>query len=114
MAFLLPTFFAITNPVLNQDLQTTNGEAFFTNLIPALITLLFVIGVIIFIFILLTGAISWISSGGDKVQVQTARDKVTQALTGLFILLALYAIVNLIEVFFGIDISYFNFNDVRI
>jgi len=114
MPTLTITFLGIINPVLNQDLQTTNGEAFFSNLIPSLITLLFIAGAIIFIFVFIMGAISWIGSGGDKVQVQTARDKVTQALIGLFILLSLYAIINLIEMFFGVDISYFNFDDVRI
>lgn len=93
----------ITNPVIG-NLGTLTGVRFFQQFIPGLIRIAFVIGVIIFFFMLITGAISWISSGGDKGALETARSKITNALIGLVILFSIYAIVYIIEAFFGITI----------
>jgi len=53
---------------------------------------------------LITGAIQWISSGGDKQALESARNKISNALVGIVILFAVFAIINLIETFFGINI----------
>jgi len=60
-------------------------------------------GLMVF-FYLIMGGIQYISSGGDKAQAEAARDKITYALIGLVIVIGSFAIVKLIESFFGIDI----------
>lgn len=92
----------ITNPVLQNS--GTSGISFLQKAIPAAITLGFVIGVIIFFFVLITGAIQWISSGGDKQAVEAARGKVSNALIGLVILFAVFAIIQLLNTFFDIHL----------
>jgi hypothetical protein len=67
----------------------------------------FVVGAVVFFFILIIGAIQWISSGGDKQTVETARGKVTNAIIGLIILFAVFAILQLINTFFKIQILNF-------
>ena len=97
----------ITNPVLPTPATGTSGNAgvtFLQNAIPAAISLGFVVGVLVFFFMLLIGAIQWISSGGDKQAVETARGKITNAIIGLVILLILFAILQLINVFFKVQI----------
>ena len=64
----------------------------------------FIIGATIFFFMLLIGAIQWISSGGDKAATEAAKGRITNAIVGLVILLSLFAITQLLEAFFGIDI----------
>lgn len=98
---------SINNPVLG-NLSSLNGVGFFQRLLPALIAAGLVIGVVIFFFMLLAGAVQWISSGGDKGAVEAARGRITNAIIGLVILLSLFAITRLIETFFGIDILYLN------
>ena len=93
----------ITNPVIG-NLGTLTGVGFFQQFIPSLIRIAFVIGIIIFFFMLITGAISWISSGGDKAALETARGKITNALIGIVLLFSVYVIAQLIEAFFGITI----------
>jgi hypothetical protein len=93
---------AITNPVVTT--KATTGLGFFQQLIPNLVTLAFVIGTIIFFFMLIIGAIQWISSGGDKAAVEAARGRITNALIGLILLFSALAVVNLIEAFFHINI----------
>ncbi len=95
--------------------QTINNKAigplgkldpasFLSKLLPALIALGFVIGAIVFIFYFLFGAVSWITSEGDKMKVEQAKNKITTAIVGLFVLLTLFAILNLVERFFGIGL----------
>jgi hypothetical protein len=93
---------AITNPVVTTN--ATSGLSFFQQLIPNIITLAFVIGTIIFFFMLIMGAIQWMSSGGDKAALEAARGRITSALIGLVLLFSALAIVSLIEAFFHIDI----------
>ncbi|MBI1863673.1 hypothetical protein HYS03_00455 [Candidatus Woesebacteria bacterium] len=94
----------ITNPVLNKSIQNQTGLSFFQTIIPNFITLALVVGSLIFVFILITGAISWISSGGDKASVESARAKVTHALIGLVILFSVFAVIKLVEAIFGLKI----------
>lgn len=98
----------INNPVLGNSLGSLNGVSFFQKLLPALIAGAFVAGVVIFFFMFLVGAIGWITSGGDKAKTEVARGRITNAIVGLVILLSLFAIVNLIETFFGINILRLN------
>ena len=58
----------------------------------------------IFFFILVIGGIKWIASGGDKGATEGARNQITAALVGLVIVFAAWAIVQLIQVFFGVNI----------
>jgi len=73
-------------------------------IIAGLIKLTLVIAAIVFFFILVIGGIQWIASGGDKAQTEAARNRITAALVGLVIVFAAWAIIALINTFFGINI----------
>ncbi len=62
-----------------------------------------------FIFQLMTGAISWMSAGGDKNQLQLSQKKITSAVTGLIIVVAALLIVSLLGIILGFDILNFDF-----
>ncbi len=81
-----------------------SGVAFFAALIPALLSMVFVVGSIVFVFFLLWGGASWITAGSDKVAMENARNRITQALVGLIILFASLSILNFAECFFGIGL----------
>ena len=74
------------------------------SIVSGLIRLSLVVAAIVFFFILVIGGIKWIASGGDKAQTEGARSQITAALVGLVIVFAAWAIVALINTFFGIDI----------
>lgn len=73
-------------------------------IVSGFIKLALVIAAIVFFFILVIGGIRWILSGGDKAQTEGARSQITAALVGLVIVFAAWAILALINTFFGIDI----------
>ena len=79
-----------------------NFEA--TNVVSVAVTILFIVAAVIFFFMLVIGGIRWILSAGDKGKMEAARSQITAALIGLIIVFSAYAIVRLINTFFGIDI----------
>ncbi len=94
----------ITNPALNSSIKDLEGAEFFNKFLPNLIGLSFVIGVVVFVAIIIVGAIQWIISGGDKAGIESAKGKITNAVVGIIILLALFAIIAVVENFFGVEI----------
>jgi hypothetical protein len=74
------------------------------DIVSGLIKGAMVVAAVIFFFILVIGGIRWIASGGDKSATEGARSQITAALVGLIIVFAAWAIVALIQTFFGINI----------
>jgi len=67
-----------------------------------------IIAALAFFFMLILGGIKWITSGGDKGKIESARSQITAALIGLVIVFAAWAILNIIENFFGVNLRSFN------
>ncbi len=102
----------VLNPALS-GISGLTGSAFFSLLFPTLIAFALVVGVIIFVFYLLWGGVSWITAGGDKVALEAAKGRITNAIVGLIVLLMFFGLLNFFECFFGIglkDISVGQFN----
>ena len=94
-----------TNPFLKDTvLHGLSGQGFVSQFIPKAIGLLFVFGSLAFFFMFIWGAITYILSGGDKAHVESAKGRITNALIGFVLMIASFAVVKLIEAFFGIDI----------
>lgn len=53
---------------------------------------------------LIWGGIQWITSGGDKAAVEAAQHRIQAALIGLFVVFAAWALMLIVEQFFGISI----------
>lgn len=94
----------IVNPILPTPMQKLSGSEFFNKMFSVLIQLSFAIGSVVFFYMLIFGAIRWITSSGDKGKLEAAQKQITSALVGLVILLLIFAIINLIETLFGISI----------
>ena len=75
-----------------------------STLVSAAIQIILIVAAIIFFFILVLGGIKWITSGGDKGQTEAARNQITAALVGLVIVFAAWAIIQLIQTFFHVQI----------
>jgi len=73
-------------------------------LISALVgTLLILAALLAFVFLIL-GGLQWITSGGDKAAMETARNKITHAIVGLIIVGAAWAIMMLVQNFLGVNV----------
>lgn len=73
-------------------------------MVSGFVGLILVIAGLAFFFILVIGGIKWILSGGDKAHTEGARNQITAALVGLVIVFSAWAIIGLINTFFGINL----------
>ena len=69
------------------------------------VTFILVIAAIISLFFLIFGGIRWITSGGDKAKVDSARQTITAAIVGLVISFLAFFILNVVLGFFGLSLS---------
>lgn len=96
------------NPVFAQNVGVPQPPGFNITNIGKLISsvigvALLIAGVLVFAM-LVWGGIQWIMSGGDKAKTEEARNRITAALVGLAIVAAAWAVMKLIEYFFGINV----------
>lgn len=75
-----------------------------SSVISGIITLVLVVAAIVFFFMLIIGGLKWILSGGDKAQTEAARNQITAALIGLVIVFGAFAISQVVQALFGINI----------
>lgn len=73
-------------------------------LISALVGTILIIAALLAFLYLILGGIQWITSGGDKAGMETARNKITHAIVGLIIVGAAWAIMVLVQNFLGVTI----------
>lgn len=84
------------NPLCS--LTTSN----FGKVVGTLIQLIFAIAVIVALFYLIWGGFKWLTSGGDKQAVTSAREHIVAAIIGLVIIFLSYFILNILLGFFGV------------
>ncbi|MCX6791738.1 MAG: hypothetical protein NT149_01740 [Candidatus Gottesmanbacteria bacterium] len=107
----LHTLAQITNPVLPPSLgggsnpDVNQGGASLGKLISNLVGALFIAGFLLTFMQLIIGGIQWITAGGDKQALEKARTGITNAIMGLVIVAATYAVMTLVGQFFGIEIT---------
>lgn len=98
----------IENPVLPPILGSggpAQGGIAAGELISNLVSLIFIIAFIVSFIYLLTGAIYWITSGGDKANLESARNRIIHAILGLIVVAAAWAIATLVADFLCLDIN---------
>ncbi len=105
--FVKPAFAQIKLEPKGSDFKPLTNLTF-AGIISGAINLVMVLAALVFFFMLVWGGIRWVMSQGDKGNVETARNQITNALIGLAIVFAAWAIMKLIETLFGINIFSLN------
>lgn len=82
-------------------------------LISNLVGGLLVAGFLLALVFLLTGGISWITSGGDKAALEKARNQITHAVIGIIIVAAAWAMATLAGGFLGLDIQHLTLPPIK-
>lgn len=81
-----------------------NAPAQLSRVISSIVGVMTVAAGIWFLFQILIGGYTWLSSLGDKQRLEMARNRIVHALIGLVIVVASVAIVSLTGQFLGYDI----------
>lgn len=95
---------ALPSALGGKGASVDTGGSVIGGLISSIVGVVFIFGFLLTLLYLLTGGIQWITSGGDKAGLESARNKITHAIIGLVILGASYAIFTLVGGFFGITL----------
>jgi hypothetical protein len=82
----------------------------FGDIVRLAINFVLIVAAVAFFFMLVLGGIKWITSGGDKGKTESARSQITAGLIGLVIVFAAWAILSLVENFFGVNLRNFSIN----
>ncbi|OGD83901.1 hypothetical protein A2165_00215 [Candidatus Curtissbacteria bacterium RBG_13_40_7] len=104
---LLTTYLAIPTAVFAQNIVPEDTIGKVTDLVAvirAIIQFILIVAFVAAFIMLLIGGIRWITAGGDEKGVASARNMITAALIGLVVVLISYAIIRLVELFFGFNI----------
>ena len=104
----------ITNPVLDTSIRSKGASEYFAEFLPRLIGTLITMGFLVFVFFMIVGAIQWIMSGGDKQAIETARQRIFNALIGLIVLFSVFAILAILGELFGLNLLEINLGPLQI
>lgn len=99
----------VENPLLSPNLQKPPEEAPATlgHVLSTALTLALIGASVIFLFIIITGGISYMTAGGDKEKKVAASTRLTNGIIGLAIVFCLFAIAQLFSSLFGVDLLNF-------
>lgn len=96
----------LKNKALIDEFQDiTNGFDFANTLLPQIVSIAFIAAGAVFVFMLLIGGIQWTSAGSDKGKLESAKARITNAIIGLVVLVIIYALVQLVNQLFGLNIG---------
>lgn len=76
-----------------------------SDFIEKALLLVFTVGAFIVLLMLIIGAYEWMTSGGDKEAVGKARNRIINALIGLVVLAVAFALVRIIGIFTGLNLT---------
>jgi hypothetical protein len=95
-------FGPLGNPNPGNVSDASGSVNVFAKFLSSIIGVLTVVGIIWFIIVLITGAISWIGAGNDKNAVENAKKKITNGIIGLIITITAVLILDLFGTLLGI------------
>jgi hypothetical protein len=102
----------LRNPVLPPSIGGSKGSnavgtggTALGGLLSGVVGALFVAGFLLAFLTLILGGVNWITAGGDKSKLEASRTQITNAVVGLIIVGASYAITTLIANFFGFKLE---------
>ncbi|MDD2483327.1 MAG: hypothetical protein PHE32_00625 [Candidatus Shapirobacteria bacterium] len=106
MTLIQPIYAQIINPVLtNKDNinVSENPTGYINSAIQTIISVLFVFGVIYFVYHFILAGYHMISSMGDPKKYEEAQHALLYSLVGIVIIFSVLALLKLVGYIFGID-----------
>jgi hypothetical protein len=85
--------------------DATSGLTGVTRIVSSIIGIMTIAAGMWFLFQFTIGGFNWITAGGDKAKLQSARDRLTNALIGLVVVVGGWAVLALAGQFFNVDFT---------
>lgn len=93
----------IINPVIGL-FGTQPGQITIATILATFLRISLVVAGILLLIYLVIGGIQWLTSGGEKAALESARGRLTNAFIGLLIIVLVLVIIDLINRVLGLDI----------
>lgn len=77
----------------------------FDKVLTFVIRLFFVVAGLVALLYLLLGAFAWVTSGGNKENIDKAREKIQAAIIGVVLIFAVLAVAGVVENMLGIGLG---------
>jgi hypothetical protein len=84
-------------------------NAGFARLIGNILAAVMVVSLLLVLYFLVVGAIEWITAAGDKGKIDSARNKMTNAVIGIIVLSSVTALFAAVQYFLGVNVLTFSF-----
>jgi fumarate reductase subunit C len=88
--------------------QHASADGGFGIFLGSMMNAAMVLAAVIAFAFMLWGAVEWITSAGDKSKMESARNKITNAVIGLIVLAAVVAIYIVLQQFLELEVLTFN------
>ena len=98
------TLLTLTVDIREKFGAIANANLDLGSIITSIITAAITLAALAIIIYFISGGYSWLTAGGDKAKVEEARNRITNAVIGLAIVAATYAIYSIVDSFFGIGL----------
>lgn len=95
----------LKNNALTSEVRDLDGFDFANSILPTLIGYAFLIAAAVFVLMLIIGGVQWVSAGSDKGRLESAKARITNAIVGLVVLVVMYALIQLVNQIFGLNIG---------
>ncbi len=94
----------VVNPVISKTFGRVEPSVAFANIIVTVWRTAITLGGLALLVMLILGGFGWVTAGGDKGKIESARERITQSIIGLLVLLGTVAISAFIGSAFGINL----------
>lgn len=84
--------------IISKDPTGAGGISIF---LSKLIVLIYSLATVVLIFMLIWGAFEWLTSGGEKEKIDSARIKIINAFIGILLFAVAFAIIQVLGTFTG-------------
>ena len=103
LLFARPVLAVICNPVLKNCVSSTNPTQYTNNVLSAVISLFFIVGIIYFMWHIVFAGYHFIGTEGDPKKYETAKNELTYSVLGLIVIFSIFAILKFVGVVLGIS-----------
>jgi hypothetical protein len=98
------------NPILEgaagSDLEGAKSGSLLMGIISGILQFMMLFGTLYMLLQLVMAGLDWIGSGGDSSKLEKARHRLTNAVIGLLVLSASFAIWTVVKDFLGIQLEF--------
>ena len=92
----------IINPALNNALSSTDPKNYTNNVLSAVISMFFIVGLIYFFWHMIFAGLHLIGSDGDPKKFESSKNEMTYSILGLFVIFSIFGIMKLVGYVLGI------------